>query len=164
LPGLLGLAPEWVHRGLTASERLWWGACLAAHTNRYGVPVEISVRGDAASLATTTTERSTFTKREGAFWATYNPDAAVPLHFYTCFDEKNATVSAMLANRTCTLGASKCGPMFTTLMGCRNLGAPACEGERGSDKAYFNCHLKSGTPMGTFSDAAVTEVLTVFTR
>jgi hypothetical protein len=43
-PGLLGLAPEWEHRGLTDSEARWISGCLIAHVNAFDVSVEISLR------------------------------------------------------------------------------------------------------------------------
>ncbi len=51
-PGLLGLAPEWEHRGLTTAESRWVSACLIAHVNAFGVAVEISLRAPGPILAT----------------------------------------------------------------------------------------------------------------
>jgi hypothetical protein len=51
-PGLMGLAPEWEHRGLTTAESRWVSACLIAHVNAFGVAVEISLRAPGPILAT----------------------------------------------------------------------------------------------------------------
>ncbi len=43
-PGLLGLATEWEHRALTASEGRWVSSCLLTHVNAFGQSVQLSVR------------------------------------------------------------------------------------------------------------------------
>jgi hypothetical protein len=70
--GVLGLTPDWVS-GLPATE---WEqqlitACLAAHTNKYGLHVPLSVQGVNAKgvpLSTETNELTTFSVLEGAFF------------------------------------------------------------------------------------------------
>jgi hypothetical protein len=66
--GSIGLAPTWWTRTPTASERRWVSACLLARTNRFGVTVEISMRGNHSALTPAAGERAAFLLFEGAFW------------------------------------------------------------------------------------------------
>jgi hypothetical protein len=70
--GNLGLAPTWASgQPIPTVEAELVSACLAAHANRYGEHVQISVRGVAASgdlIATTQDEEASFTWREGCFF------------------------------------------------------------------------------------------------
>ncbi|WNG29309.1 hypothetical protein F0U62_38945 [Cystobacter fuscus] len=70
--GVLGLTPDWAS-GLPATEReqQLLTACLAAHVNKYGLHVLISVQGLNAKdvpLPRETTELTTFSVLEGAFF------------------------------------------------------------------------------------------------
>lgn len=47
-PGSMGLAPGWATQSLTAAEQRQVSACMLARTNRFGVPVQLSLRSDAA--------------------------------------------------------------------------------------------------------------------
>jgi hypothetical protein len=70
--GLLGLTPGWAS-GLPISreeEQLVTG-CLAAHVNKFGVHMEISIRGETATgtlLSVTRTETTEFSEKEAAFF------------------------------------------------------------------------------------------------
>jgi hypothetical protein len=70
--GSLGLAPGWAS-GLPASvaEQQIITACLAAHVNKYGVHVSISVLGQGATgvpIPVGKNELSTYSQREGCFF------------------------------------------------------------------------------------------------
>lgn len=71
-PGGMGLAPEWATRPLTAAQQRRVSACMLARTNRFGVPVQISIRSDAAdapeSLRTDADERRAFPFFEAGFF------------------------------------------------------------------------------------------------
>jgi hypothetical protein len=71
----------------------WVSACVLARTNAYGVHVQISMRAPSDApqavkdaLAVSTTERSTFTLREGAYYGNIfatTPDGTAPPTSYT---------------------------------------------------------------------------------
>ena len=70
--GGLGLATEWAsgHR-MTEAEQQLLSACLAAHVNKYGQPVALSVEGRTATgepIALDPGELDTFSVREGCFF------------------------------------------------------------------------------------------------
>ena len=66
--GSIGLAPAWMDRVPTLSERRWVSACLLARTNLFGVAVRLSLRGDHRALATSPFERGGFPYYEGSFY------------------------------------------------------------------------------------------------
>jgi hypothetical protein len=70
--GQLGLAPDWsMGRLPTQREQQLVSACLAAHINKYGVHVAISLQGTDAKgvrLPTTAAELQQFSEREACFF------------------------------------------------------------------------------------------------
>jgi len=70
--GGLGLAPLWgAGQPIPAAEQELVSACLAAHVNRYGQHVSISVRGvetSGALIATTNPEEAAYSWAEGCFF------------------------------------------------------------------------------------------------
>lgn len=71
-PGSMGLAPDWATRPLTAAQQRRVSACMLARTNRFGVPVQLSIRSDATdapeSLHTDADERRKFPFFEAGFF------------------------------------------------------------------------------------------------
>ncbi|EPX55330.1 hypothetical protein D187_009325 [Cystobacter fuscus DSM 2262] len=70
--GVLGLAPNW-SSGLaaTTAELQVVSACMAAHANKYGLHVTVSLRGlngSGSVIATTSAEVTSHTLREGCFF------------------------------------------------------------------------------------------------
>lgn len=82
-PGLLGLAPDWEYRALTASETSYMSACLIAHVNAYGVSVPISVRSHGV-LGADSEEMSQFPVYEGTF---FGDVFGAELKTYACLGE-----------------------------------------------------------------------------
>ncbi len=70
--GNLGLAPDWAKgKPATVKEQQVVSACLAAHANKYGIRIPISVLGKTARAVTipyTSSELTTFSEREGCFF------------------------------------------------------------------------------------------------
>jgi hypothetical protein len=68
--GGLELAPEWGVAGGACNERCqrFVSACLLARTNFWGVPVQISLRGDHPSLIPAEDEKARYPLREGAYF------------------------------------------------------------------------------------------------
>jgi pentapeptide MXKDX repeat protein len=166
-PGTLGLATNWATGGLSDSQRRWLGACLAAHTNLFGISVPISVRGPHPAVQNTgASERSDFWKQEAAFYATYNANASgTPFQFYTC--EGHDLGKADHENRECARG--ECGPLFINIEErcAHSSGQVTCESEVNSGSGGYlkRCHTSAfdasdGPTSG--SGPAMTEVLTVF--
>jgi hypothetical protein len=66
--GVVGLAPAWTTRGLTASEAADVSACVLARANQTGLNVTVSIRGESAALACTSSELSAYNVEEAAFY------------------------------------------------------------------------------------------------
>jgi hypothetical protein len=70
--GNLGLAPDWASgKPATVKEQQVVSGCLAAHGNKYGVHIPISVLGKDAKGVTipyTSSELTTFSEKEGCFF------------------------------------------------------------------------------------------------
>lgn len=66
--GLLGLAPSWTRRPMSAVERRWISGCLMARSNAFGVSVPVSLLGTTRALEATPQESLNFPVEEGAFY------------------------------------------------------------------------------------------------
>ncbi|RKH20357.1 hypothetical protein D7X74_04390 [Corallococcus sp. CA047B] len=70
--GRLGLATDWANGSpATVAEQQRLSACLAAHVNKFGVSVSISVRGRdsaGAALSVTSSETTAYTEPEACFF------------------------------------------------------------------------------------------------
>jgi hypothetical protein len=70
--GVLGLAPVWASGlPIPLTEQQLVSACLAAHVNKYGLHVEVSVSGSTSAglpIPTTAAELATFGAREACFF------------------------------------------------------------------------------------------------
>ncbi len=79
--GLFGLAPSWSAGGaIPASEQQLVSACLAAHANKFGLHVDISVRGrmaDGSLLPVTKKEKKSFKFAESCFFGNLFEDDGV---------------------------------------------------------------------------------------
>jgi hypothetical protein len=108
-PGGLGLAPGWESSAATQADKEIVSACLGARTNSLGIPVPLSMRAENISaLTVSSTERSTYTYGEGAFWG--NLFASTP-YMYSCsrvaFNSGANTSQYLSHGRTCT--TQSCG-------------------------------------------------------
>ncbi len=79
--GSLGLAPDWASgQPATVTEQQLVSACLAAHVNKFGRTVAISVQGRNAlgePIATTPAELQEFSQREGCFFGNLFTDEGI---------------------------------------------------------------------------------------
>ena len=66
--GLMGVAPAWLSRALTATEAAWVSACIISRVNLTSALVNISARGANAGYDTTIGEVADYKLEEGAFW------------------------------------------------------------------------------------------------
>ncbi|XYH95856.1 hypothetical protein ACMHYB_50030 [Sorangium sp. So ce1128] len=100
--GHLGLADRWDRRPLDADGKQMVSACLAAHTNRYGISVLISMRSAQNPLRREVgpDELDEYPHIEGAFWG--NLFAETP-YLRACYNAENVEV-AHAARRDCAAG------------------------------------------------------------
>jgi hypothetical protein len=104
--GYLGLAPEWGTSSCDNTCKEWVSACVLARVNGYGVPINISLRGDHAALNPGSAERNAYTKHEGRFWGKLF-DGAVNNEFYACTGTDSST--GQLTGRVCAAPGGDCG-------------------------------------------------------
>jgi hypothetical protein len=100
--GVLGLAPYWATGSLDERGQHLVSGCIASRVNYFGVTVQISARGLAASLQEDTTEAelAEFPYVEGAFWGNlFSPTAAL----YSCYDPANVA-NSRAQQRDCAAG------------------------------------------------------------
>lgn len=108
-PGSMGLAPAWAERDLNEAEQRLVSGCILARTNRYGLPVLLSMRNphpDAPpALHADETERREHPLYEGAFFGNlFQPGSPA----YVCLGEpRGAEEVRALENslRVCSLPA-----------------------------------------------------------
>ncbi|MBM7117303.1 hypothetical protein [Archangium primigenium] len=107
--GGLGLAPTWSDgASATLTEQRLVSACLAAHANKFGIQVAMSVLGrDArgAALATASDEAWRFPLREGCFFGNlFNGEGIYAGNDNRGLNHRNSTP------RACALSIKKSGP------------------------------------------------------
>jgi hypothetical protein len=124
-PGELGLAPTWAAGGtIPLGEQQLVSACLAAHTNKYGAQVSISVRGhftSGASIPVTASEAATYGNDEGCFFGNLFDGTGV----FSGYSRNSPLVDPSQSSlRACALNAGQygsCPPMQTTYYSCQSL-------------------------------------------
>ena len=109
LPGGLGLAPAWAERPLTEQEERRVSGCILARTNFFGVPVQLSMRSEAADarevLKAGEQERQAFPFFEAAFFGNiFQPERET----YVCTGDNSPRRQVHLQSllRVCSLPAS----------------------------------------------------------
>ena len=132
LEGRLGLAPDWRRRGLTQAEARLVSACILARLNRFGVPVEISLRADPRAsepppaLRAGPGERTDFALHEGAFFGDlFAPGAPA----YVCQGRAAIETPERLrqARRVCALPSGATTPDGRPLSACGLVIAGPCD-------------------------------------
>jgi hypothetical protein len=117
--GVMGLAPAWTTRPLTASETADVSACVIARANLTGMNVTISVRGDSPALATTLDERTNYNVEEAAFYGNVFTSTTGAKHACNGVDQvRDGDTYGDLPNRQCgqedptNRGYTLCGFVF----------------------------------------------------
>jgi hypothetical protein len=135
--GLLGLTPEWTSgMAVTEAEQQVMTACLAAHVNKYGLHVSLSVLGQDAQeqeLAFSQEELATYSRPEGCFFGNLFTGEG----FFVGTDGSGLAASESSA-RACALtssATSECAPM-AYVGACESL----CTRE-GNTPYYTRCTL-----------------------
>jgi len=118
--GVLGLAPAWAKGGaIPLVEQQLVSACLGAHTNKYGIHVNISIRGkkgDGSLIPVEATEFATFNVPEACFFGNFFDGTCVFAAPDQGFGSGDVT-----SPRACAidpLGVSQCPPMAVLPSGC----------------------------------------------
>jgi hypothetical protein len=148
--GLLGLAPGWASGSpATETEQQLISACLAAHVNKFGAHIEISIRGpngQGGSIPVTSAETSLFSAREAAFFGNFFTGEGL----YACNDRGSLTPAESSA-RACGLSSQGSG----TSIECppiQHLGQCASVCVFDSRKGYYtkcNAAQKAFVPLTT---------------
>ena len=132
LEGGLGLAPGWRRRGLAPAEARLVSACILARLNRFGVPVEVSLRADAKApapspaLAASPDERAAFPLHEGAFFGDLFAPGA-PAHVCQGRAAVEAPEKLRRARRVCALPSGAATPDGRPLSACGLVIVGRCE-------------------------------------
>jgi alpha-tubulin suppressor-like RCC1 family protein len=133
--GALGLAPGWGTGACDTACKAWVSACVLARVNGYGVPIDISLRGNAAVLTPTPEELEEFTHAEGRFWGKIfdNDGVTDNNEYYACTGD--ATTEAEIIGRVCAAPGGHCG---ITVVGPCSAKCRASDGfcRASSDKPY----------------------------
>jgi hypothetical protein len=148
--GRLGLAPEWKSAALTATGQRWISACMAAHYNRIGHHVVISIIG--GPLSTEGMDPVVFSWQEAAFFGNLFDGTGLSV----CGGSDNPVQAARnLARIGRDCGDGDC-PQMTFLHQCSGV----CSGT-GSDGRWLHCagYDEVLTTYLTRDDARVSEGL-----
>jgi hypothetical protein len=116
-PGLLGLAPSWSSgSAATESEQQVVTACLAAHVNKYGVSVSVSVQGRSATgvaIPLATNELSDYPVQEACFFGNFFRGEGVFLGLdHSAWSDATSSVRACALESSLNGTATQCPPMF----------------------------------------------------
>ena len=133
--GELALAPTWTAGGtIPVVEQELVSACLAAHTNKWGLPVNISVRGyysNGSYISVSSSEQAAFPNDEGCFFGNLFNGAGV----FSAYSANSPLRSASKTSlRACAMSGGvlgSCAPIGSTSATCQSL----CTGQYGS--SYF---------------------------
>jgi hypothetical protein len=107
--GGLGLAPDWAQGSpATLTEQRTVSACLAAHTNKFGIQIPLSIQGHGAtgtSIPTDPNELQDYPEREGCFFGNlFNNEGIYAGNNRKELNHKESTP------RACALSIKKSGP------------------------------------------------------
>ena len=173
-PGLFGLGAEWVDEGCGESCQRWISACVLAHANAYGVPVEMSLRGSHPGLRWDEQISSEFTLQEAAFYGNVFAVAGVdsvrrPL--YACIgraliawdddeEEHPDTSLEYLEKRIC--GTGDCGLKSTGPCTAPVEPGSICTHDAGWEGYYADCEGESESYSNPFPVPVYPEVVTTY--
>ncbi len=118
-PGSLGLAPDWANgKRPTVAEQQLVSACLAAHGNKYGVTIPLSVLGLNARkqvIPYTGSELETFNEREACFFGNLFAQEGVFVgNDRFNLDERESTARACALTDTADAVRNACPPLIFT--------------------------------------------------
>ena len=148
-PGLFGLAPAWsAGSAIPVDEQQLVSACLAAHVNKYGLHIDISVRGYMAngdSIPVTSEEREEFDLREACFFGNvFNGQGVYAAPFNAHLLDADDDDAILSSPRACSItepwNGGDCSPYLPRLAGrCKDY----CTGQSGAK--FGSCTLNGVT-------------------
>lgn len=156
--GMMGVAPAWTQRALTATEAAWVSACIVSRVNLTSALVQISARGANAGYDTTIGEVADYAIEEGAFWGNAFTDLGT-VQGFSCngVDQAADDTAGDLPLRECAewdgvtnSNASACGFHYAGLCSnaCSTATAPytGCAFQGGSASSGVVTTFLYGTP------------------
>jgi hypothetical protein len=139
--GRLGLTPEWKTADLSPTAQRWISACMAAHVNRLGEHVKISVRGGSISLDPNEAAQAQW--QEAAFFGNLFDGRGLSV----CAGTDNQKLSDYLQSIGRDCGEGNC-PQMTFLQLCSDV----CSGTA-TDGHWLHC-ADSDEVITTYLDAS----------
>ena len=136
-PGLFGLAPSWsAGNPIPLVEQQLVSACLAAHVNKFGLHIDISVRGrkaDGSLIPVTDDERDDFDLREACFFGNIFNEEGVRAAPFKAHLGEGDDGEILSSPRACGItepwGTGDCSPFLPRLAGrCSDY----CSGQSGA--------------------------------
>jgi hypothetical protein len=138
--GSLGLAPGWASgKPATVAEQQVVSACLAAHANKFGLHVALSVLGrgaDGVAIPYTSQELATYGEKEGCFFGNLFTDEGL----FAARDRGFTTAESSTRACSLTLKSDNCAPIV-------NVGtcAQACTKSDPNSPYYTQCTFNGKT-------------------
>jgi hypothetical protein len=116
-PGALGLAPTWASgSAATTTEKQLITACLAAHVNRYGIHVSISVQGKSANgtaIPLSPNELTTYSAKEACFFGNlFNNEGVFAGVDHAPWSMKLSSPRACAFDYKKEAGLTDCAPLY----------------------------------------------------
>jgi hypothetical protein len=121
--GVLGLASDWSHGApATLAEQRIISACLAAHANKYGLHISISVQGRSATgevIPTLPVEFLRYTEREACFFGNlFNDEGIYVGNDGRPLDDRESTARACALSTHRDMVSQECPPLFRVENDC----------------------------------------------
>jgi hypothetical protein len=121
--GHLGLAPDWSNGSpATLAEQRIISACLAAHVDKYGLHVSISVQGLSATgvaIPTTGWELALYSEKEACFFGNlFNDEGIYVGNDGRSLNDKESTARACALSSKKNAGTQECAPLVRVEQDC----------------------------------------------
>lgn len=121
--GTLGLAPDWLQGApATVAEQRIVSACLAAHANKYGLHVPVSVQGLSATgvaIPTTAVELLLYSEREACFFGNvFSGEGLYVGNDGRPLNDRESTARACALSTSRNLVSQECAPLVRVEQDC----------------------------------------------
>ncbi|QRO02727.1 hypothetical protein JRI60_29860 [Archangium violaceum] len=121
--GRLGLAPDWSNGSpATVTEQRIVSACLAAHANKYGINISISVQGLSATgvpIPVSTAELVLFSEKEACFFGNlFTQESIYVGNDGRPLNDRESTARACALSTRSNLVSQECPPMVRVEQDC----------------------------------------------
>jgi hypothetical protein len=163
--GYYGLAPEWADGSCGESCQRLVSACLLAHANAQGMPVQIGLVGNRPAALAPADQLTPFTFQEAAFYGNLMRGEMHACVGADSLDATNFDPQRFIDGRVCGVGG--CGILSTGICGSPPVvgGPGACDlAPTGVRSAFGNCHVGPATETTPRTSATYAEVITVYLK